>query len=96
MAPALKAERERVMSSSRRRASGHGSGERFDRLLDAIDAFASARNAEVETGVSLACEDAFRRMRSHGFRMITLGVAMHSPHGKTFNRPGAYILGDWR
>jgi GNAT superfamily N-acetyltransferase len=75
---------------------GRGSGERFDRLLDAIDAFASTRNAEVETGVSLACEDACRRMRSHGFRMITLGVAMHSPHGKTYNRSGAYILGDWR
>ncbi len=75
---------------------GHGSGERFDCLLHAIDAFASARNADVETGVSFACEDAFRRMRSHGFRMITLGVAMHNPPGKTFNRPGAYILGDWR
>ena len=75
---------------------GRGSGERFDRLLCAIDAFASARNAEVETGISLACEDAFSRLRWHGFRMITLGVAMHRPHGKTYNRPGAYVLGDWR
>jgi GNAT superfamily N-acetyltransferase len=75
---------------------GPGGGERFNRLLHAVDAFASARNAEVETGVSLACEDAFCRMRSHGFRMMTLGVAMHRPPSKTYNRPGVYVLGDWR
>lgn len=75
---------------------GSGSGERFERLLEALDGFAADRNAEVETGVSLACEDAFQRMREHGFRMMTLGVAMHRPHGATYSRPGAYVLGDWR
>ncbi len=72
------------------------SGERFDRLLDAIDAFALARGAEVEAGVSTACADAFRRMRSRGYRPVTLGVAMQRPPGQGYNRLGAYVLGDWR
>ena len=72
------------------------SGERFDRLLDAIDALALARGAEVEAGVSTACADAFERMRSRGYRPARLGVAMQRPHGEGFNRSGAYVLGDWR
>ncbi len=72
------------------------SGERFDRLLDAIDALALARGAEVEAGVSTACADAFRRMCSRGYRPAGLGVAMQRPHGEGFNRSGAHVLGDWR
>jgi GNAT superfamily N-acetyltransferase len=73
-----------------------GSGERFERLLDAIDALALARGVEVVTGVSTACADAFERMRARGYRMANLGVAMQRPHGEGFTRPGAYVLGDWR
>ncbi len=72
------------------------SGERFDRLLDAIDALALSRGTEVEAGVSTACADAFRRMCSRGYRPATLGVAMQRPHGEGFNRSGAHVLGDWR
>ncbi len=72
------------------------SGERFDRLLDAIDALALARGAEVEAGVSTACADAFERMRSRGYLPAGLGVAMQRPHGEGFNRSGAYVMGDWR
>ncbi len=72
------------------------SGERFEGLLDAIDALALARGAEVEAGVSTACADAFERMRSRGYRPATLGVAMQRPHGEGFNRSGAHVLGDWR
>ena len=72
------------------------SGARFDRLLHAIDALALAQGAEVEAGVSTACENAFERMRAHGYRPLTLGIAMQRPHGQGFNRPGAHVLGDWR
>ncbi|MGA2571491.1 MAG: GNAT family N-acetyltransferase [Terracidiphilus sp.] len=71
-------------------------GERFERLLDAIDAFALTRDVEVEAGVSTACVDAFDRMRLRGYRQVTLGVAMQRPRGDGFNRPGAYVLGEWR
>ena len=59
---------------------GAGAGERFDKLLDACDAFAASRGATVEAGVNLAREDAYRRMRAHGYRVNMQGVAMQRPH----------------
>ncbi len=75
---------------------GAGAGERFDKLLDACKAFASSRGAAVEGGVNLAREDAYRRMRSHGYRVTMLGVAMQRPHADGFNRADAYVIDDWR
>jgi hypothetical protein len=75
---------------------GAGAGERFDRLLDASDAFAASRGVAVEAGVNLAREDAFRRMRAHGYRVTTQGVAMQRPHAEGFNRADAYVIDDWR
>lgn len=75
---------------------GTGAGERFDKLLDACDAFAQSRGATVEAGVNLAREDAFRRMRAHGYRVAMQGVAMQRPHIDGFNRAGVYVIDDWR
>lgn len=75
---------------------GSGGGDRFERLLDAIESIALEREAEVEAGVSLACKAAFRRMRSRGYKAMTLGVAMQKPHSHGFNRPGSYVVSDWR
>jgi len=71
-------------------------GEAFDKLLGAIDAFASSRNAAIEAGVNLAREDAFRRMRAHGYRTTMQGVAMQRPHVNGFNHAEAYVIDDWR
>ena len=76
--------------------SGRGAGERFDKLLDACDEFASSRGANLEAGVNLAREDACRRMRSHGYRAAMQGVAMQRPHTEGFNRTDAYVIDDWR
>jgi GNAT superfamily N-acetyltransferase len=75
---------------------GAGAGERFDKLLDACEAFASSRGATVEAGVNLAREAAYRRLRSHGYRVTTQGVAMQRPHTDGFNRADAYVIDDWR
>jgi GNAT superfamily N-acetyltransferase len=75
---------------------GKGAGERFDKLLNACDEFAAARGATIEAGVNLAREDAFRRMRRHGYRVLTQGVAMQRPHLAGFNRTDAYVIDDWR
>ncbi len=75
---------------------GAGAGERFDRLLAACEAFASSRGATVEAGTNLAREDAYRRMRSRGYRVKMQGVAMQRPHVEGFNRAGAYVIDDWR
>jgi GNAT superfamily N-acetyltransferase len=75
---------------------GVDAGERFDRLLDACDEFASSRGVNLEAGVNLARADAYRRMRAHGYRVLMLGVAMQRPHEQGFNRPDAYVIDDWR
>jgi GNAT superfamily N-acetyltransferase len=75
---------------------GAGAGERFDKLLNACEVFASSRGATVEAGVNLAREDAYRRMRAHGYRVTTQGVAMQRPHADGFNRTDAYVIDDWR
>jgi hypothetical protein len=75
---------------------GSGAGERFDRLLAACEGFASSRRATIEAGVNLAREDAYRRMRSRGYRVAAQGVAMQRPHADGFNRADAYVIDDWR
>jgi len=75
---------------------GAGAGQRFDKLLDACEAFAACRGAAVEAGVNLAREDAYRRMRAHGYRVTAQGVAMQRPHAEGFNRADAYVIDDWR
>jgi hypothetical protein len=75
---------------------GAEAGTRFDRLLDACEALAFSRGATVEAGMNLAREDAYRRMRSHGYRVALQGVAMQRPHATGFNRPDVYVTDDWR
>jgi len=75
---------------------GAGAGERFDKLLAACENFAASRGIALEAGVNLAREDAFRRMRSRGYRVAGQGVAMQRPHAAGFNRADAYVIDDWR
>jgi GNAT superfamily N-acetyltransferase len=75
---------------------GAGAGERFDRLLDACEAFAFSRGVSIEAGVNLAREDAYRRMRARGYRVVTQGVAMQRPHAEGFNRADVWAIDDWR
>jgi Acetyltransferase (GNAT) family len=75
---------------------GDGADARFDRLLDAIDEFAISRGTNVEAGVNLARRGAWARMRAHGYKAMTQGVAMHRPHGDGFNRADVYAIDDWR
>ena len=71
-------------------------GDAFSRLLQACDAFALQRAATIEAGMTFANEDAYRRMRACGYRATAQGVAMHRPNADGFNRPDAYVVGDWR
>lgn len=74
---------------------GAGAGERFSKLLAACDASAFARGAKIEAGMNLAREDASRRMRAHGYRATTQGVAMHRPNADGFNRADVDVMDDW-
>lgn len=77
-------------------SGGAAADARFDRLLDAIDGLAASRGAIVEAGVSLACRNAYARMRAHGFKAVAQGVTMHPPHGDGFNRAEVYAMDDLR
>ena len=76
--------------------SGPGAGARFDRLLDACDAFAFSRSVPIEAGINLAREDAYRRMRAHGYKAFAQGVSMQRPHAPGQDRRDVYVIDDWR
>jgi len=70
----------------------------FSRLLDAVEAYARAAGArKITAGVNLARREAFSALYSRGFRTELQGVAMESGDTSSgYNRPGIYILDDWR
>jgi len=76
--------------------SGTGAGERFGTLLEHCEAFAASRGVAIEAGVNLAREEAFRCMQARGYGVAMQGVAMQRPHAEGFNRPGVYVIDDWR
>ena len=70
----------------------------LDRALAEQDAYVEAKltGAPHEDALALAREDAFRRMRAHGFRTMAQGIAMQRPHEEGFNGAGVYVIDDWR
>jgi hypothetical protein len=77
--------------------SGPGATERLDALLDRAGALAAAAGmANVLAGVNLEREEAFTQMAARGFRTEFQGVAMVRGNRPGFNRPGVYVLDDWR
>ena len=73
------------------------SARNFERLVDACESFAAERGmARIETGVNTAREEAYRAMLARGFRTVVQGVAMQRPNGAGYNRPGVFLLDDWR
>jgi GNAT superfamily N-acetyltransferase len=73
-------------------------GESFERLLDAVEAYAREKNApKITAGVNLARREAFGALRARGFRTEMQGVAMETGDaGSGYNRAGNYVLDDWR
>lgn len=77
--------------------SGTDAGQRFNRLLDACEELASSQNvARLDAGVNTARHEAYRQMLARGFRAELLGVAMQKPNEPGYNRPGVYLIDDWR
>ncbi len=69
----------------------------FTRLLAACEAFAASRGlARLVAGVNTARREAYRAMLAGGFRTDVQGLAMDRPDEAGYNRPGAYIIDDWR
>jgi len=68
----------------------------FARLVEGVEAYAALKGATVEAGTNLARGEAFRHLRSRGYRVTTQGVAMQRPNQEGFNRANCWVIDDWR
>ncbi len=77
--------------------TGISAPEKFVNLLDACNAYARSRAAsKLVAGVNMARHEAYRTMLNRGFRTFLQGVALQKGNVHGFNRPGVYVLDDWR
>jgi hypothetical protein len=71
--------------------------ENLQRLIQACEAYALSHNAtRLLAGVNTARHEAYRILIGSGFRTEIMGVAMQKANAPGFNRPGVYVLDDWR
>ena len=76
---------------------GPDAGRNFERLLDACEALAAAEGMQVLiAGANMCRHEAYRALLARGFRTEIQGVSMHRPNEPGYNRPGVYIIDDWR
>lgn len=69
----------------------------FGCLLDACEAVAASRGlSQMVAGVNTARHEAYRQMLARGFRTDRQGVAMTRSSDAGYNRPGVWVLDDWR
>jgi GNAT superfamily N-acetyltransferase len=69
----------------------------FEELLSSVDAYAVARGVKrLQAGVNMSHHEAYKTMVARGFRTDLMGVAMQKANDPGFNRPGLYVLDDWR
>lgn len=75
-------------------ASAHS---KFEELLNACEAYTAARGmGRLTAGVNMSRHEAYKIMVGRGFRTDLMGVAMQRGNDPGFNRPGIYVLDDWR
>jgi N-acetylglutamate synthase-like GNAT family acetyltransferase len=77
---------------------GEGATMRFERLLDACEAYAAeSGSSRVVAGVNTGRLDAYRRLLARGFRAERIGVSMRlHPEGLHFDTPAHYVIDDLR
>jgi predicted N-acetyltransferase YhbS len=77
---------------------GAGAPERFERLLDACEAFAAESGlGRLVAGVSTGRLDAYRRLLARGFVAQQIGVAMWvRPEEPRFDTPAHHVIDDLR
>ena len=77
---------------------GEGAAMRFERLLDACEAYAAESGlGRIVAGVNTGRLDAYRRLLARGFRTEKIGVSMRlRPEGPHFDTPAHYVIDDLR
>jgi GNAT superfamily N-acetyltransferase len=76
---------------------GRKGARRFRDLLAACEALAARRGAALlVAGTSSGRSEAYDAMHAAGFRTIMNGIAMMRPVTDGYNRPGIFVIDDWR
>jgi hypothetical protein len=76
---------------------GPAAQENFGLLLRTCESWAIAQKAEkLIAGVNMARHEAYRTMLGFGFKANLIGVALQKGNVQGFNRPGIYVIDDWR
>ncbi len=76
---------------------GLAAAKNFKQLLQACESLGAIQGASrLIGGINTARHEAYQQMLGLGFRIERLGVAMHQPNEPAFNRPGIYVVDDWR
>jgi uncharacterized protein YdbL (DUF1318 family) len=69
----------------------------FERLLFACEELTTEKAlSRVVAGINTARTEAYQQMLARGFRTEMQGVAMHRPNEAGYDRPGTYVIDDWR
>jgi GNAT superfamily N-acetyltransferase len=69
----------------------------FRRLLMACEALAAERGLQkLSRGMNTARQEAWATMLDSGWRGKMVGVAMERPNEPGYNRPGVFVIDDWR
>jgi hypothetical protein len=77
--------------------SGPQATAHFAELLSACESLAARHGlAQLSAGVNTARREAYQQMLAAGFRTTVQGLAMHRPDEAAYNRPGVYVVDDWR
>jgi hypothetical protein len=75
----------------------HTTEQYFSDLVDACEEMAFAQHvSRLRGGVNTARHEAYRHMLARGFRTDIQGVVMSRPNEAGYNRPGVYLIDDWR
>ena len=76
---------------------GEGAEARFERLVDACEAFAAERGlSRLIAGVNTRRHGAYRALLRRGYRAMINGLTMLRPDEPAYNRPDAYVIDDLR
>ena len=69
----------------------------FGRLIMACEEVAATQGlSRLVAGVNTARHEAYQLMLGRGFRIDMTGIIMHKPNEPGYNRPGVYVIDDWR
>lgn len=77
--------------------SGKNGSDRFTNLLDDCETFSNIMGmSKLVAGVNTSRQQAYFQMLNMGFKINTLGIAMHNPNEPAYNHPETYVIDDYR